>query len=368
MNATTSKFSESLRIVWAIAAKDILDARKNKAILQIVVMMLVMVVFYRLTPVVTHLADVPTVHLYDADDSLLAVQLENSPNLDVVRRSSRQAVDVFLVMGGAPELGLVIPSGVDQALEAGEAVQLDGYVQHWVGDAEAKELGAQVEREIVALYPEKDPAVHINLDGHKVYPQPNSMGPGLWAAMTLVMALSMLGLSLVPTLMLEEKHTKTLEALMVSPANSWQVVMGKAAAGLVYCLAGFVVVLAFNAFLISQWGLAISAAVSGAVLAVALGLLLGTIFETKQALSMWTIILTLVLIIPVVVAGMAMDLPETLNNVLRWLPNVALSRLFQLSFSNTAAPAEYGLDLALVIGLTACVLAVVAWRVRRLDR
>jgi hypothetical protein len=372
----SSKFSESWRangraswrIIWAIAAKDVVDARKNKAILQIVATVLVMIAFYRLIPVVTHPADVPTLHLYDAGDSLLAVQLENSPNLDVTRRSSRQDVDVFLVMGGAPELGLVIPAGVDQALEAGGTIQLDGYVQHWVGDAEAKELGAKVEREIAALYPRGGPAVRINLDGHKVYPQPNSAGPGLWAALTLVMALSMLGLSLVPTLMLEEKRTKTLDALMISPANNWHVVLGKAAAGLVYCMAGFAVVLAFNAFLISQWGVAVFASVSGAVMAVALGLLLGTSFETRQSLGMWVLVLTLVLILPVVVAGMAMDLPETLNHALRWFPTVALSRLFQLSFSNTASPAEYGLDLALVIGFTACVLAGVAWRVSRLDR
>lgn len=364
----TNKFCQDLRITWAIAAKDILDAHKNKTIVQVIVMVLAMVALYRLIPVITHLADVPTVHVYDAGDSWLAVQLENSPKLDVVRRSSRQDVDIFLAMGGAPELGLLIPAGVDQALAAGEAIQLDGFVQHWVGEAEAKELGAQVEREIAALYPEKDPAVRINLDGHKVYPRPNSAGPGLWAAMTLVMALAMLGLSLVPALMLEEKRVKTLDALMVSPANSWHVVVGKALAGLVYCLAGFAVVLAFNAFLISQWGLAVCAALSGAALAVALGLLLGTSFETRQALSMWVIVLTLALIIPAVVAGMAMDLPETLNAVLRWLPNVALSRLFQLSFSNTAAPAEYGLDLVLVVGFTACILAVTAWRVGRLDR
>jgi ABC-2 type transport system permease protein len=45
-----------------------------------------------------------------------------------------------------------------------------------------------------------------------------------------------MGILLVPTLMLEEKQTRTMDALLVSPASISQVVIGKAIAGFFYIL------------------------------------------------------------------------------------------------------------------------------------
>ena len=43
-----------------------------------------------------------------------------------------------------------------------------------------------------------------------------------------VSLIMIMGLMLVPSLLLEEKQTKTMDALLISPANIAQVVIGKA--------------------------------------------------------------------------------------------------------------------------------------------
>ncbi len=355
------------RLIWAIAAKDVADGFKSKTILTIVLTVLFIIALYKLTPMATGLLGAPYVWMYDAGDSALGAMLENSRNIDVRRFHSQSEMEQYLTRGGEPELGLVIPAGFDNVLATAGQPQLDGYVAHWVSPSQAEGLKVLVEGEITAL---AGKPVSINLEGHRVYPPPDapSFGVGMWACMTLVFVLITIGLNLVPTMMVEEKQTRTLEALLVSPAGHWHVTIGKAVAGLVYSLAGIAVIFAFNANLVTQWGFALLAALSGAMLMIPAGLLMGTFFEVKQAMAVWLNVLMVALIVPVPISGMAMDLPAMVNNALRWYPTVALSRLFQMSMSNQAPFAEWGLDLALVLGPALVLLAAVAWRLQRVNQ
>jgi ABC-type Na+ efflux pump permease subunit len=361
-----SNLRANLRIIWAIAAKDISDALKNKVIWSTLVTVLLMVVFYKALPVLTGLAHLPEMDIYDAGQSTLTAHLQNSPNLEARRVTSQEHMALFIAMEGVPALGLVIPAGFDEQLAGGKPVELDGYVQYWVSDAAAEELKARVEQEIAVLTGQ---TVRINLEGHQIYPALDSMGPHSWAALAIVLMLVLLGLGLTPQLMFEEKRSHTLDALLISPARSEHVVTGKAIAGLIYCLVGAVVIFAFNAGLIVQWGFAILATALGALLAVAIGLLFGVTLQTHQSLRMWTIAVIMPLfVLPVAVSFMAMDLLSSVNAVVRWLPSVGLSRLFIMSMTDSAPFAEWGPDIAVVFGTTAIILTIVAWRIRRSDR
>jgi len=354
------------RIIWAVAAKDIGDALKNRVIWSTIVTVVLMVAFYKALPIITGMAHLPEVDVVDAGQSALTAYLENSPNLEARQVASREDMVRFVVMEGVPALGLVIPAGFDQTLAGGGPLELDGYVQHWVSTRAAETLKTQVEQEIAALAGQ---AVRINLEGHRLYPLLDSLGPHSWAALAIVLMLMALGLGLTPQLMFEEKRTHTLDALLTSPARSGHVVAGKAIAGLVYCLIGAVAIFAVNATLIVQWGFAILAAVLGALLAVAIGLLFGVALQTIQSLRMWTIAVPVPLfVLPVPLSFMAMDLPSSVNATVRWFPSVGLSRLFIMSMTNSAPFAEWGIDIALVFGAAAAILAVVAWRIRRSDQ
>ncbi len=360
------QFSESLRIVWAVAAKDIGDALKNKVIWSTLVMVLLLVLFYRALPALTGMAHLPEVDVFDPGESAVMTLLDNSPNLEVRRVASQAAAERFVTMEGVPALSLVLPANFDQQLAQGGPVELDGYVQHWIGAAEAAALVAQVEREIAAV---TGKTVSINLEGHQLYPALDSMGPHSWAALSVVIMLVVLGMGLTPQLLFEEKRSHTLEALLLSPARSEHVVAGKAIAGLFYCMIGAVLILIFNAVLVVQWAVAILAALLGGLLAVAAGLLLGVLLQIPQSLRIWTAaVIVPLFVLPVVLSFMAMDLPPSVNAMVRFFPSAALSRLFILSMTNQAPFAEWGLDVALIAAATVALLAVVAWRVRRLDR
>lgn len=357
------------RIIWAIAAKDIGDALKNKTVLTTIVSVFLMAAFYRTLPVVTASAYPPQIIVQDGGDSVLTAYLENSAQFEVRRVSSRLELERYVAMEGVPALGLVIPAGFDQAAAeaaaSGEPIQLDGYVQHWVSSADAERLRMLVEEEIAAA----GQTVQINLSEQRIYPPLNSLGPHAWTVLGIVIMLALLGLGLTPQLMFEEKRTHTLDALLVSPARSGHVVVGKAIAGTLYCLVGAVVIFAFNAGLIVQWGFAILVAVLGTLLAVAIGLLFGITLQTIQSLRMWTIaVIVPFFVLPAVVSSMSMDLPAAVNTVVRWFPTVGLSRLLVMSMTNSAPFAEWGPDIALILAPIVPVLAFIAWRVRRSDR
>jgi ABC-type Na+ efflux pump permease subunit len=354
-----------LRIIWAVAAKDIADALKNRVIWSTILMVVLMVAFYKATPVITGMAHLPEVDVYDAGESALTAYLQNSPNLEARRVSTKEDMVRFVTMEGVPALGLAIPAGFDQAAASGAPPQLDGYVQHWVNTQAAETLKTQVEEEIAVLMGQE---VRIQLAG-RVYPPLDSMGPHSWAALATVMMLTLLGLGLTPQLMFEEKRSRTLDALLVSPARSGHVVAGKAIAGMVYCLVGAAVVFAFFAALIVQWGFAVLAAMLGTLLAVAIGLLFGFTLQTVQSLRMWTLAVVVPLfVLPVALSFMAMDLPAAVNRGVRWFPTAALSRLLIMSMTDSAPLAEWGPDIALALAAAAIILAVVAWRIRRSDR
>lgn len=355
-----------LRMIWAVAAKDITDALRNRVIWSTILTVLLMVALYKAMPIVTEMAHLPEVDVYDAGQSALTAYLENSPNLEARQVSSQEDMVRFVTMEGVPALGLAIPAGFDQALASGAPPPLDGYVQHWVSAQAAEALIMQVEQEIAALTGQ---VVAINIADHRVYPPLDSVGPHSWAALATVMMLTLLGLGLTPQLMFEEKRSRTLDALLVSPARSGHVVIGKAIAGMVYCLIGAAVVLAFFAPLIVQWGFAVLAAALGALLAVAIGLLFGITLLTVQSLRMWTIaVIVPFFVLPVALSFMAMDLPAAVNRGVRWFPTAGLSRLFVMSMTDRAPFVEWGPDIALVLAAAAVILAVVAWRVRCSDR
>lgn len=357
-----SQWKAALRIILAIVAKDISDSFHNQVVWTTLVTVLLAVGLYKALPVITSLEHLPQVVVYDAGDAALTTYLENSPTVEVRRVSSRSSLERFVAMEGMPALGLVIPAGLDRALAAGESLRLDGYVQHWAGEAAAAELEATVEQELALLAGQ--PA-QIDLAG-RIYPPLDSIGPHTWAALAIMIALTSLGLTLTPQLIVEEKRSHTLDALLVSPAQSGHVVAGKALTGLFYCLVGLAAVLAFNGTLIVQWGFAILAALGGSLLATSIGLLLGVTIQIGQSLRMWTLALVVPLFfLPAILSFMAMDLPPAVNAVVRWFPSVGLSRLFIMSMTERAPLAEWGPDIALMAGTSALILAIVAWRTGR---
>jgi ABC-2 type transport system permease protein len=366
MNATQSGSRESLRVIWAITAKDILDAIKDAKILVVLLSALAVVVLYKTMPTWLDADLPPRLALYDAGNSSLVAQLEQSTAFDLLLMPSQAEMERYLGDQTKVIQGLVLPPGFDQAVESSEQLELDGYVDHWVSDAAADESRSFFEEQLTEV---TGKPVQIRLESNTVYTHPYG-GQTVMVAFVLVFVLAIIGLTLTPNLMIDEKEARTMDALLVSPASAGQVVMAKALAGLFYCLVAAAVVLAVFAATIAHWDVAILAVLSGSLLGVALGLLLGTVISVRQQLILWSSVLMVPLFFPVLLSAILPDIQASsqVKILVNLIPTVALAKVIRLAVAAEAPWTEVGPALALVTGCAILLLVVVAWLVRRSDR
>ena len=352
------------RVIWAIAWKDIVEALKNKNTLAVLLTALPMIFVYYYLPIIELQSEPPLVRVYDADGSVLTSRLEASTTIKVRTYTSEEQMKKALTSGDIPQLGLVIPDGFDELVSAGESAQLQGYTLNWVRQEEAQELLKQVE---VAISNQMGQPVEIDLQ-ERVYLEPDSTGVNTSSGISLVFVVTMMGLLLIPHLILEEKKTRTMDMLMVSPANSSSLIVGKAIAGLFYCLLGGAIGLIFYRWLFIHWWLVVLSTVLGALFVISVGLLLGSIIESREQLTMISWVFILPLFLPVFLSLMPGLVPDPVINVLQYIPTV-----IYLNLLRTSAAAVFPLDTVIIqlLGLAVSaggVFLMVGWVVRRQDR
>lgn len=350
-------------MVWAIAAKDVTDAIRNKTILANLATIVFVVVFYRFLPALGSQGELPRLMIYHAGDSNRGAELEERAAFRAYVATSREEVEAFVGRADQPRMGIVLPTDLDQALAAEEPLTVEGYVPHWASQRQVEQVRAFYETELSAWAGQP---VQIRTKGNVVYPRLEWGGLSFLTSLTLVLALTLTGILTVTHLMLEEKQTRTLEALLVSPASIGQLVAGKALAGAAYCLVAAAGVLVLNATVVTHWGLAVLGAACGAALAVALGLLLGSIFQVKQQLMLWGFLLLNVLLVPVFLEIESGLLPEEVHAALRWVPTVALARTLRLSFVNDVPWGAFAANLGLVLAGAAILYLAVGWRIGKM--
>jgi ABC-2 type transport system permease protein len=359
-----NRLGTEVRIIWAIAWKDIGEALKNKNTLAVLLTAIPMIFLYYYLPVLSARGEPPLVRVYDAGDSVLVARLENSDVLDLRTYPSEERMKEALTSSDVPEIALIIPKNFDQALGVGEDVQVQGYVMNWVNQTEADRLQRFVEDEIAFQLGQPVPVV---MQG-PVYLEPDSHGIGTSAGIALVFVLTMIGLTLIPHLMLEEKKTRTIDVLRISPASSGDLVMGKAIAGLFYCLLGAGVALVYYRWLVIHWWLAVLATVMGALFTISLGLVLGSIIESREQLTMWAWVFILPLFVPVFLSLMVGLVPDQVIAVLRLVPTVVVLDLLRSSYAAVVPSGTVFFQLIWLASWTGGGLLLATWFVRRQDR
>ena len=362
----------TLRIIWAIARKDIVDAIKNRTILTVFGSVIFTVAMYKFLPYLDRGEELPGLLLYDAGDSALTVQLEESPQLRLYTYDSRERLEHLITRADDFELGLVFPADLDRRLAAGERVELEAYTAYWLGDRTVEELRQAFQDELEFYVSASAPAgaaVEIEAEPTRLYPlDPATPSSGFMVSVAIVLVLTMVGVLVVVHLMLEEKQNQTLDALLVSPASSLELLLGKAVTGAVYCLAGVVAVYAINAAYVVHWPLALCAGSCGALFTVGLGLLLGTLFDTRQQLMLWGFLLMNVLLLPMFLIIMADVLPSAAVTAMHWTPTSAVGWLVRASFLPRPPVGPALARLGYVLAWAGAMYALGAWRVRRLER
>lgn len=366
MKTTPKKIADILHLVWTIASKDIVDSLRNRLIISLILGMGIMLLMPKVMGIMLAPPETP-VMVYDPGESYLTTELENNAQYQVRRASS--LVELEQVIGSmgfglGVEFGLAVPDDFDQILETSGGPELDGYVA-WANRRKAVQFKTDFEILIEDLVGQP---VDIDVEENIVYPPSDSMLLLLMIIITPVTVILMMGIQLVPTLMFEEKQTKTLDALLVSPASISQVVVGKALAGLFYVIVAASVVFAINWAWVVHWEVALLFVLGISVFSVGVGLVLGSFFERQQDVIGLTMVLLVFFIGALFVFMLSLDIPVVVQGMLPWVPSVALAEIIRFVFLESTSWIQVWKSLGSVLGISILLYGVVVWKVHQLDR
>jgi ABC-2 type transport system permease protein len=361
MSAIIRNFTDTLYMAWAIGSKDIVDALKNKNTRTNIVLLVFIVVFFYWSSTPRPFDKKIDVAIYDEGNSSLTdlpTQLGDGYSFRFYEASSLQEMERMM---GYKQLGIVVPSDFERTLEAGGEPELSGYIL-WVHRTKASDLELKYSEKFSELLGQP---VRVNIGENFVIPQPDVETSTV--QFTILFAVFWMAVTVVPFLMMEERQTRTMDALLVSPASAGQVIMGKAIAGAFYVLLSGGLFFALNWAYVTHWGLALLAFLCTALFSIGVALALGVFIKSPQQVRLWMFPIVAVLLVPAFFA-LEPNLTANLKAIFSWLPTTALVKMFQFALSSHAPLSQLLKDLAIALGSTALVFAVVIWKVRRSDR
>ena len=358
----------NVRIVLAIAAKDLKDAIRDGRVLLPLLMPLGLGFLYNVAmpdvqkPTVTvAIASTDSTRLPDAlravaGSSVNLKFIELSSTADVENRVEAKKADVGLLVpagfdadiaaGSAPHLVVIKPTGLPTNGAIFVVSALDGALRAMAG----QQAPAVVDAETVAV--PRDPTASMLDLGVRKY----------LVLGTLIMLVAMIAIYVLPILLTEEYEKKTADALLLV-ANQTEIVAAKVIVGLIY-IAVSVPLLMLVTGLAPANPLLFGSAI--AVLSVTLlgaGLLLGAVVRSVNQLNTWSGIPLLIVIMPVFFIGIG--LPQWTQTVMSALPG---SQAMKLLVDGLSGQALYGNSMLSFAVIAAWAVAIYAVTIRTLSR
>jgi hypothetical protein len=356
-------FRSSTRIILAIAVKDIGGALKNRTLLMITIGVLILMLTGPALSLLVNRAQ-PILVMYAPAGLQMFQLLEQRDDLKLIQVDSLDEMESYILQPHQAIIGVVVPAmeGTDSLDE----IILEGYTAHWVSELRMQERVAFSEN---ALSEASGQTVHINMEDHRLYPSLDDSYQFTMIAMSLTTMILLMGLAIVPFLFIEEKESHTMEALLVSPAHFWQLVVGKLIAGATYCLVAAAIVLIFNYRIVVHWELLLPTVLLGTAFTVSIGLLMGILFENAASMGLWTGLLTFVLVVlPLLQTMGAGKLPATLLSAISWMPSTAIYNLALLSLMGEVPASPVWQATLVLVGTTLLLFGLIIWRIRQMDR
>jgi ABC-2 family transporter protein len=359
----TRRFKTSLRIILAITSKDVLDALKNKIIVSQLLSALILSAFFTIMPLFSD-TGTPQVFLADDGHSSFLNKIESSDRLNVRLYDSVEEMKTDFIKRADRQLALVLPNDFDQTIAHGSVPQVQGYALNWVSEKTIAEKTAIIQSSLAEIIGNP---VQIIMAGGTLYMLPDSNG-GLLEAAGIIVILLTTGMLLVPNLLLEEKRTRTIDALLVSPANNSQIAIAKTLTGFFYVSIFAILVVAANGFLILQWGVTLWNITLTVLVSVSVGLLLGILIDNRQRLIITTQILLIPLVIPILLRIISDVVPGWLAVIIRWIPSAVMFDLLRISFSNQSALSQILPRMGILIITFLSMFWISARRLQRMER
>jgi len=360
---TGKKFNQSFRIILAVAAKDIVEALKNRILLTIIIGVLILMLTGPALSLLVN-RNQPMLVILDLSGLGDYQSLEQRTDMQLVVVDSAEEMESYILQPPQTIIGVVMLSSV--AASPSDETILDGYTAHWVSQRHMQERVVFFES---VLSEASGKTIRIDMDNHQLYPSLDDSYLFTMIAISLTILILLVGLALVPYLFIEEKENHTMDALLVSPAHFWQLVTGKLMAGSVYCLIAAGIVLLFNYRIVVTWELLVPTVLLATAFAVALGLLMGMLFENSASMGLWTSLLTIFLLVPPLLQTVGSEkIPAAIQTFFSILPSSIIFKLVTLSMLGEVPVEPIWQGMLLLVGFTLVLCVLVVWRIRRMDR
>jgi ABC-type transport system involved in cytochrome c biogenesis permease component len=362
MNQKKIQLLKNLRIVLAIAWKDILEGWKNKIILTSILTAIFLVAFYTYLPDLTRGDELPLLVIYDPEEY---IENKDTVNLTDFNHRVESEENIFfyeLRDHETPVIGVKLEQDPHQSKSTSPLI-LQGYTPYWMNSAQVESIKSSAE---VALQSVLNTSVRINTDGNIVYPimDNHPYGKTFVATAGLLVQLALLGLSMAPQLIVEEKENQTLQAIIVSPANFMHFILGKTLAVLFYTTLTTIIGLIFVGPLVIHWGLVLLSLFIGMSTLILPGILLGVLLKSKGQIQIWIWVMFIPIILPIFFSIVRI-LPKWLMNIIDWWPTVALARLLRAGFTLNPPLNTYGGEIIYLLSLSLVVLLITLWIVKQ---
>jgi ABC-2 type transport system permease protein len=353
------------RIVLAIAKKDIVDAVKNAYVLFALILPVGLSLLFSFMSASGGKDRLLNIVIYDAGQSRLVEQLQANPAVKLIPANSADEVPAQVKDGQLG--GLALPADFDAAVAAGKTPELRVYYNGRRSISEQTALRQTMEDALRASAGQTLPARLVPLDvasSGKESAGPDADLAQYLLVMSLVMALIMAGVYIVPITLVEEKEKRTLQAILVSPASYLDLVFGKVLVGMFYSLLLAMLLLLLNKGFAGNAAVTILAVVLGSLFLVQVGLLMGAVFSTTAQVNTWGAIILIALLVPTIFL-MPPQPPAPVSTIVRLFPTGQMADAMIIGLSNRASLSNVGLDLLILAGMTVIVSAAVVWALRR---
>jgi ABC-type Na+ efflux pump permease subunit len=356
-----TKLTDNFYIAWTIAAKDIVEVLKNKSTRNNLILVMGMVVLFYWASALRPFDKRIDTAVYDEGHSKLVNETAALADGYSFRFYEAASIQEMVSIMGYKQLGVVIPADFDQILASGGEPTLTGYIL-WVYRTRTAKLEDQYSAKFTELLGQP---VRVEIGNNIIIPAPDLETSGVH--FHILFATFFVVITLVPALMFEEKRTKTLDALLVSPASASQVVLGKALTGLFYAMLGGGLFFALNWTYITDWGLALLAFLGCVMFSIEVALAMGSFIQSDKHMIIWMLPVMFILIVPAFFSQEP-NLTPSLKMAFSWLPTTALVQVFQFAMSSHAPAGQLVFNLALILVSIALVFTAVVYKVRQSDR
>jgi ABC-2 type transport system permease protein len=362
------------RSILAIARKDALDILLNKTTLSLLLTPIVLALLFLL---IANLLGSHTTNalIYDPGKSSVEQVLKNAyADLKITYANSPGDVAAAFGPDGSHKttsyaLGLAVPAGFDASLRGGGHPQLNFYVDgSQISNQQSQLLLSTLTNTSRSIANQQPPATITVATVNPPSPSQNALqNINQFYAAAVLMSSLLVGTTLVPGILAEEKEKRTLRMLMVSPASYSDVVAGKLLVGLVYQLLLAALVLVINGGFTGQVPLVLLFALLGSFFSVTLGLLLGSFFQTTSSAGAAAGMLSMIYIIPIFFVGTFAQLfgNNPFTTIVKVLPPYYIADGVINALTNQSTTAGAVLDVGVVLGCIVLLFLVATWLLRR---